>query len=1217
MGKNDDLYFDYQLMNETFRAIGEKDVYTILSDRFNDISFETVDTRGKNVPFVKLITMFADDKLYSLILPLIDIQGLRKREPVVVEVDGTESPSTMHVVKDKKITDEVMEAFEQALDNQEYKMNNFRAWLADMDNHEPVPIFVKPKTSVKFKKLAAECIGGELYVVLEPMDHLELFKNNAKFVYFCNDKIMPPSLQVPTQKMQNLVMDKYLNEKVLESRKNRLIGQGGKQIVYDDFFEETTFIPADGENIYDLLLTDLDGLKKPLVLRDEAGRKITFRIEAVAPCHLYLYVVLNPITEIKGCDKDTEILFQVNDYDYFSPVLQVETNKAIYDEILDDVYDMFDDDEEILLNYPPSEEILLNGLEDEFPVFYKNNDDEYCRFVVLYNTEDHPKKLYAVLAALSSTRTFEEDEEYVFCMKKLGRNNFGDLNLETDDKSINEFMDEYNAVFDEEEDSANENGDYGDESEKFAVGRLDFLCPKCFTEYSGDVCPKCGATRRNLGSVDYPACIYLDRYSASICREYMSFELEKFSYRYFSYYTRCGVEPQTETPCVLNFRLSGDGYVVAGIGGCKADKIGIPSVYNGKPVIGIEKSAFAKSRICSVHVPDSVKFIGALAFEGCQSLNQFESDATVDKIEEGMFMNCKSLRNSDLPEGIKTIGRNAFFGCSAINSIQIPESMTTIEDGAFDGCEKLETVYYNGKEDEWCKIRIDEKGNATLFRADVLYFSKEKPTRPGSFWHFMDEKSSCRIKWRAYRDPATDYSAFVSNDYLPSYGLKYEKTIGGYMVVGREECEDKNIVIPSYYKGERVVAVSNCAFEKDDILKNVVISKGVNKIGAGAFNYCSDLKNVIILSDISEIEDWTFGNSFSLASVVIPDTCKKIGEHAFSDCDDAVIYFTGDAEKWKEIDIEPESNECLFYDSNLFFYSEERPSPIKGHWHFTEKFKPSKWTGAQKGPAASGKQSEVGVIKYPFNPAVNLPREEVIFGTAEEENLPHGLEYQRLGKYCAVAGLGSCTDLKKNLILPTMYNGLYIAAIGPAVFKGRTDITSVEIPDNVTSVDDEAFEGCTGLVSADIPDSVERIGKFAFSSCALESVDLPENMWHYFGVSAFESCRKLKSVVFGERMFDIPKYAFRRCTALEYVIFPHYFRKLSPCAFETCRSLRAVFYPSTEKEWKREYKYAELAQKGNEDFWNATMYFYSEERPERPGNFWHYDDERNPVIWDK
>ena len=74
-------------------------------------------------------------------------------------------------------------------------------------------------------------------------------------------------------------------------------------------------------------------------------------------------------------------------------------------------------------------------------------------------------------------------------------------------------------------------------------------------------------------------------------------------------------------------------------------------------------------------------------------------------------------------------------------------------------------------------------------------------------------------------------------------------------------------------------------------------------------------------------------------------------------------------------------------------------------------------------------------------------------------------------------------------------------------------LTSVVIPNSVTSIGDYVFLGCSGLSSVTIPNSVTYIGYLAFAECSdLTSVTIPNSVMS-IGHWAFRDCSGLSSIV--------------------------------------------------------------------------------------------------------
>ena len=94
--------------------------------------------------------------------------------------------------------------------------------------------------------------------------------------------------------------------------------------------------------------------------------------------------------------------------------------------------------------------------------------------------------------------------------------------------------------------------------------------------------------------------------------------------------------------------------------------------------------------------------------------------------------------------------------------------------------------------------------------------------------------------------------------------------------------------------------------------------------------------------------------------------------------------------------------------------------------------------------------------------------------------------------------------------IPSTLGGKPVTKIGQHAFYECRGLTSVTIPDSVTSID--GFSGCTNLVSITIPDSVTRIEWGAFARCSgLTSITIPNSVTN-IGGGAFQDCVGLVSM---------------------------------------------------------------------------------------------------------
>ena len=102
-----------------------------------------------------------------------------------------------------------------------------------------------------------------------------------------------------------------------------------------------------------------------------------------------------------------------------------------------------------------------------------------------------------------------------------------------------------------------------------------------------------------------------------------------------------------------------------------------------------------------------------------------------------------------------------------------------------------------------------------------------------------------------------------------------------------------------------------------------------------------------------------------------------------------------------------------------------------------------------------------------------------------------------------------------NIVASITYKGntYEVLKVGVCAFEGCDLLTSINIPEGVTSIEDAAFCNCDSLTPIDIPSSVTSIGEQAFDGCSsLTSIDIPSSVTS-IGDGAFESCYNLTTVI--------------------------------------------------------------------------------------------------------
>ena len=138
-----------------------------------------------------------------------------------------------------------------------------------------------------------------------------------------------------------------------------------------------------------------------------------------------------------------------------------------------------------------------------------------------------------------------------------------------------------------------------------------------------------------------------------------------------------------------------------------------------------------------------------------------------------------------------------------------------------------------------------------------------------------------------------------------------------------------------------------------------------------------------------------------------------------------------------------------------------------------------------------------------------------------------------------------------------------VTNIGWYAFSYCSSLTSVTIPNSVTSIEVEAFSGCSSLTSVTIPNSITSIGDGAFSYCtSLTSITIPNSVTS-IGDYAFLHCTSLTSITIPESVTSIGEWAFSSCSSLTSVTIPNSVTSIGDNAFYRCSSLTSVTIPNS------------------------------------------------------
>ena len=620
----------------------------------------------------------------------------------------------------------------------------------------------------------------------------------------------------------------------------------------------------------------------------------------------------------------------------------------------------------------------------------------------------------------------------------------------------------------------------------------------------------------------------------------------------------------------------------------------------------------------SVTLPASLTAIGHFAFYGCIKLKDFTFPDALGDIGQYAFNSCDGLKDLTIPKDLKSIGANAFGSC--------PNLTLTVYSGSYAASYVLQNnvrhkVFGSSDPVTVASGKCGQNLSWMLYDNGILKFQGSGAM--SDYSRHSDSEPRTTAPWYVNKDQIVEviipegvtkigsYAFYGSTYYATDWRFTALKkvtlpasleSIGSYAFYGCVNLETP--ALPA-----KLGSVGSYAFAECAALTKLTVPQNLNSIGQGAFADCPQLL-------LSVLKD-SYGRTYALQNGL---------RHATQENPDAIVAGSGFADSNSKLYwLFYEDGRLVFEGAGAIKDYSVNSHHTSAPWYkysdqITSITIPDTVTGigayAFYGSIYYGQDSRFVKVS-----GIDIPDSVTSIGSSAFQNCT-GLTSLTLSPYVGKIGsnaFAGCQNLTLRIYKDTdarMYavrNGLKHTIIetkrtalisgecgdswssstiywllytdGKLEFEGsgamrnftgnnyttnapwqpyRNQITSVVIPDGVTSIGSYAFYGIqyyskdyrfSSLSSITIPESVNNIGEYAFSGCAaLQSLTLPDKLTS-ISKGLFSGCSSLYGLTMLEGMKSIGSEAFSGCASLSLLLIPESVTSIGKNAFAKCRAL--------------------------------------------------------------
>lgn len=259
----------------------------------------------------------------------------------------------------------------------------------------------------------------------------------------------------------------------------------------------------------------------------------------------------------------------------------------------------------------------------------------------------------------------------------------------------------------------------------------------------------------------------------------------------------------------------------------------------------ISDGAFQNSTISSIHIPDTVTYIGYRAFSQCYSLTSIRFPNGISEFGQSCCDGSGLLQNVELPNTLVIVPSQAFCNCQMLTEIALPDTVTTIQSGAFRNSGLTNIAIPNSV------TVIENEAFAQCPALKQIQLSSN-----------LSEISNCMFQG----------SGLTSID-IPD-------AVNVIQYYAFNSCQD----LESVNMTDNITHIYYNAFEACGKLNNVALPANLTYIGQYAFSNCTGLTSITIPDTVTELEYGSFAYCTALETVTMPVNISNINM-AFEGCE--------------------------------------------------------------------------------------------------------------------------------------------------------------------------------------------------------------------------------------------------------------------------------------------------------------------------------------------